>query len=168
MPKNSTHKTDTGASIWIGTRQISNIYFNGELEIATNIGSSDVSDMLRNAGGAHAIRNLANICIILPMINNGIGIRPEYRSVINELNDMAKENPEWFHEGMWIAALRQVINGLKSSSKTLDEKKAQPTDQPQSEAARPSAFEIDDIEPASEPYPQENQNTNLKTQFNKF
>lgn len=127
--KNSLPKTNSGASVWIGTGQVSNAYFNDKLELEPEI----ISDMLRNAGGTNALRNLANTCVILPMINNGIGISPEYRAAINQLNSLAKKNPEWFNEDMWIEAFHQIINGLEASGGKqlfINEKKGHEVQQP--------------------------------------
>lgn len=101
-------KKSQGATVWISTKHVNRIYYKGGLAQD----SESLAEMFRNAGGSNATRNLASVCILLPMINNGIGISPEYRSVINRLNLLAGKHPEWFHEDLWIQAFQQIIEGL--------------------------------------------------------
>lgn len=103
------HKNEAkGTSVWIGTNNISDDYFDGNLNISPN----DLVGMIRNSGGANALRGLAHTCIILPMINNRTGVSPEYRTVINNLNAIAKKYPECFNENIWIQAFQQIIDAL--------------------------------------------------------
>ncbi|MBE0506577.1 MAG: hypothetical protein IBX50_07630 [Marinospirillum sp.] len=150
------HNLRNGTAVWINTGTFSEI-----------IDAESLSDMFRNAGGPNALRSLASFCILLPMINNGIGISPEYRSIINRLNKLAGEHPEWFHEDLWIQAFQQILDGLTSHADGDDK----PTlDAPaQVSQPKPTIPPNPSVQPASEGASFSlNQKDALKSTFDKF